>query len=284
MPIDKFTIGEYIEEEDSLLEYVQKVANEFSPSLVHSELGELFISNDDSQAPFQFIRRYNARRLNTYFKYQDYMRTNNLNDIQNIIQALGIDSEKFWYLLLFVSDFVVGSTLNTLKVQNAPKDDLKNFSEFIKQNKAGFCQAKGITFKNPISLILQIKGKRLVIENPNTLYYIANLCEKAIEEIQQGGLLNIGDMTTDYSTSTSEQIALFAKMLLFFFKSYPQFDNRRSKNNGKSKSKLLLISRLAYFTRLTRNESYLEDDDNIKKIIKQYKDRKIQTINNFYFI
>ena len=61
-----------------------------------------------------------------------------------------------------------------------------------------------------------------------------------------------------------------------------QFDNQRGKSGDTPKSKLLFISKLVYFTKLTRNEAYNDNDDNIKKIIKQYKDTKINTISPIY--
>lgn len=41
-------------------------------------------------------------------------------------------------------------------------------------------------------------------------------------------------------------------------------------------SKLLLISNLIYFTKLSKTDGYLGDDDTLKKLIKQYKIRKLE--------
>ena len=49
-----------------------------------------------------------------------------------------------------------------------------------------------------------------------------------------------------------------------------------------SRDKLLLISRLMYFTRLTRNESYLSGTDSIKGLLKSYKNKKITGISSDY--
>lgn len=74
MPLDKFQIDGYNQEDESLLEYVVNVANVFAPDIV--------IDNGvpykcDSQAPLIFRRRYNNDRLNVYFSYKDYIKVRN---------------------------------------------------------------------------------------------------------------------------------------------------------------------------------------------------------------
>ena len=39
------------------------------------------------------IKKYNAGKLNVFFNYDNYMRNDNIDSIQAIIKALGIDSE-----------------------------------------------------------------------------------------------------------------------------------------------------------------------------------------------
>ena len=134
-----------------------------------------------------------------------------------------------------------------------------------------------------MTLSLQVKGKRLIIDNPNTISFMAAFCEEVLAEVSEHGLFNQARFEPNgYNTSDSVQIWLFTQMLLYFFEAYPQFDNQRGKSGDTPKSKLLFISKLVYFTKLTRNEAYNDNDDNIKKIIKQYKYTKINTINAIY--
>ena len=45
----------------------------------------------------------------------------------------------------------------------------------------------------------------------------------------------------------------------------------------------LLISKLIYFTKLSKNKNFSEDEFTLKGYIKQYKDKKVETINSIYF-
>ncbi|WP_291581146.1 hypothetical protein [Bacteroides sp.] len=277
MPIDKF---KDIKQEDELLEYVITIADNFIPDVDIQDGNAVLLP---SQAPFLFKRQYNAKKLNVFFEYKNYMKNDGITSIQAIIHALGIDSEKFWYLLLFISDYVNGRTLNTCKSSTTPEQDITKFIEMVKQNETGFNKATGFSHQVPMTLNLQIKGKRLIIENPNTISFIAAVCNEAMAKLPQYSLLNQTKFETDnYYTSDSARIWLFTKMLQYFFEAYPQFDNQRGTSGSTSKSKFLFISKLIYFTKLTTNKAYDEDDDNLKKIIKQYKDKEIPTSNLAY--
>lgn len=277
MPIDKF---KDIKQEDELLEYVITIADNFIPDVDIQDGNAVLLP---SQAPFLFKRQYNAKKLNVFFEYKNYMKNDGITSIQAIIHALGIDSEKFWYLLLFISDYVNGRTLNTCKSSTTPEQDITKFIEMVKQNETGFNKATGFSHQVPMTLNLQIKGKRLIIENPNTISFIAAVCNEAMAKLPQYSLLNQTKFETDnYYTSDSARIWLFTKMLQYFFEAYPQFDNQRGASGSTSKSKFLFISKLIYFTKLTTNKAYDEDDDNLKKIIKQYKDKEIPTSNLAY--
>ena len=48
-------------------------------------------------------------------------------------------------------------------------------------------------------------------------------------------------------------------------------------------SKTLLISRLIYFTKLSKHSKFSDDEDVPKRYIKQYKDKRIDTANSIYF-
>ncbi len=54
MPIERFQIDNYSKEENNLLEYVIKVANEFAPDIVLEENGTPY--KVESQAPLIFKR------------------------------------------------------------------------------------------------------------------------------------------------------------------------------------------------------------------------------------
>ena len=122
MPIDNFTTDKYVGQEEELLEYVTVVADKFHPDMEIQEDGSSALL--PSQSPYQFMQRYNAGKLNVFFNYDNYMRNDNIDSIQAIIKALGIDPDKFWYLLLFISDYVSGKALNTWKFNDTSKEEI----------------------------------------------------------------------------------------------------------------------------------------------------------------
>ena len=66
----------------------------------------------------EFKKRYNAKVLNAHYTFEKYIQ---YKDIQNTLEALNIDREKFWYLLLFVSDYIYGSCLEGIKVKETSR-------------------------------------------------------------------------------------------------------------------------------------------------------------------
>ena len=84
----------------------------------------------------------------------------------------------------------------------------------------------------------------------------------------------------------SVQIWLFYKMFNDFFNLEPYnklFNVRQKKGSTISLSKTLLISRLIYFTKLSKHSKFSDDEDVLKGYIKQYKDKRIDTANSIYF-
>ena len=191
----------------------------------------------------------------------------------------------FWYLLLFVMDYTEGSCWNATEVKESPKEQLEELANLIADNCSDINKVSGATFSTPITITINAKGKQtLTIDNPNTIAYIGLLCAKGINEIEDNSILSLKYSNDDTLTvSDSMRICLFAKMLLYFFEVNKQFNKRQKKGSTISLSKNLLISRLAYFAKLTTNKNYIEDDDNLKKIIKDYGSKEITTANNYYF-
>lgn len=156
----------------------------------------------------------------------------------------------------------------------------------IADNCSDINRVTGATFTTPITITINAKGKQaLTLDNPNIIAYLGLLCAKGINSIEDESILSLkyNDFKDTITEANSMRICLFAKMFLHFFEENKQFNKRQKKGSTVSLSKNLLISRLAYFAKLTTNKSYLDDDDNLKKIIKQYGDKELSTMNNIYF-
>lgn len=282
-PIDKFTLDRYVKEEDDLLVYIKQVAMKYCPDVYEGT------SILETQALDIFKNRYNRKVIKNKFNYEDYKKEDN---IQKTLLGLGIDINKFWYLVLFIFDYSNGSCLEGLKLNDSPKEELKKFIDIVSNNYkdsnniSGFAFNKslGISFHKPMTLTLKGDKHPLIITNPNTISYISSLLKMAIENIKDNSIL---DRSTASLYEKEEElytvrIWLFAKMLLYFFEVNPQYNRRAKKGSGMNFSKLLLISNLIYFTKLSMIKGYFENDDALKKLLKQYKNKEIKTVNSFY--
>lgn len=281
IPIAKFTEDTYIEFEYQLLEYMEQVALKFNPDMGFDADGNMCPCG--TLALERFKRRYNTGRININFKYENYLHN---KEIQTTLQELGVDVEKFWYLLLFVMDYTEGSCWNATEIKVSPKEQLQEFVNLIAENCSDYNNISGATFSTPITITINAKSKQtLTIDHPDTIAYLGLLCAKGISNIENDSILSFrhSDFKDTITESDSMRICLFANMLLHFFEENKQFNRRQKKGSTVSLSKNLLISRLAYFAKLTTNKSYMEDDDNLKKIIKQYDDKELSTMNNIYF-
>ena len=93
---------------DTRLEYMEAIAVEYVPDVdIDLETGEQYICGTTA-LPI-FIRRCNQNKLYGNFTYEDYIAN---EDIQNTLKGLGVDIDKFWFLLLFIFDYTCGTCLD----------------------------------------------------------------------------------------------------------------------------------------------------------------------------
>lgn len=280
MPVDKFTEDTYIEFEYQLLDYVEQVALEFNPDMGFDSDGNMYPCG--TLAIERFKVRYNREFIDIKFKHEDYLHN---KEVQDTLKELGVDIDKFWYLLLYVMDYTAGYCWDAIEVKESPKEQLEKLVKLIADNCSDYNNISGATFNTPITITINAKGKQtLTIDNPNTIAYMGLLCAKGCSAIEDNSILSLKYSDNDTLTAADTmRICLFAKMFLHFFEINKQFNKRQKKGSTISLSKNLLISRLAYFAKLTTTKSYMEDDDSLKKAIKEYGDKKLSTINSYYF-
>lgn len=114
-------------EDRERLEYVICFSNQFFPDVDAEE--EVILP---SMFPLEFIKAYNYKRLKHPFKLEDYIKNQN---IQSVLQEVGLDSEKFWYFLLFLytychNTYITGIKLSKLSI----KEQLEKALGYLKEN------------------------------------------------------------------------------------------------------------------------------------------------------
>ncbi|BBE18834.1 hypothetical protein AQPE_3003 [Aquipluma nitroreducens] len=207
------------------------------------------------------------------------------NEIQRILSGFGFDSEKFWYLLLFIFDYSYGSCIDGVYWAESPREQLDKLTDAIDDN-TSVIDINGIpTFIKEAKLTLKIKGNHsITINNPIAIYYLAFSTDSALKKIKPDSIMNIStELEQDKSISNSVHIWFFAKMFQAFFDLHPLIKIKSSKGENKPFSKKQLISDLIYFTRISKNSELLASDETLKGILNKYKNYKLNTKNSYYF-
>lgn len=323
-PIDKFTLDKYVKEEDDLLKYVEMLGCKCHPDYdfirVKKEIEDKAETNETEVATEQqaaeeeeaaaeeeetkyvfmgttvtqeFKKRYNAKVLNAHYTFEKYIQ---YEDIQNTLEALDIDREKFWYLLLFVSDYIYGSCLEGIKVKETPRVLVEKFMQQIEKNINN--KNSKASFIKPMTLTLKLEGEHhsMKIDDPISLDYI-HLMYKVVNEYFSVDFPTILDtQEIDRKGKDTEPdtvlVAMFYSLLDSFFKLLPKTNTNKPAKaySTVSLNKTLLISRLVYLTRLSTDKRYTGVDEKkgklcpnfIKDQIKSYKDYEILRANKFY--
>lgn len=278
-PIEKFSFQYYVEEY-KLLEYVYPVAQEYAPDFDYNEnTGESFMAV--SQVPDIFKGRYNARKLRHKFTVEEYMQD---KELQGYLKALELDSEKFWYLLLFCYDYSWGICMKGIEINKFPVEYIRDLVDAIYSNYAGSGML-GTIFNEPISITLKVGRKNIVIDNNNAIACIAKFCDDGLENNDLTNLPNghFVDITRKSSDSVSVLAYYFSKMIISAFNHQEQVKEKRKKGANLSDKEKMVIAHLLCLTDIISNESVRESDEYLKAILKRYKDIKIRRLNSFYF-
>ena len=269
---------------DTRLEYMEAIATKYAPDVdIDPSTGERYICGTTA-LPI-FVRRYNQNELYGNFTYEDYIAN---RDIQNTLKGLGVDIDKFWFLFLFIFDYTCGTCLDGMKATGIGIEQLTKFTKAIADNHKEINQF-GVSFKKPITVSVKIEGKhQIVIDNANAIGYLATTIANNLKEMEEHPWMQSQQVSinTHAEEKESVQIWLFYKIFNDFFNLSPYnklFNVRQKKGSTISLSKTLLISRLIYFTKLSTNKNFSEDEFTLKGYIKQYKDKRIDTVNSIYF-
>lgn len=228
----------------------------------------------------EFQYRYNEQKIALRYKYEDYI---NDKDMQATITGLGMNPDAFWLLIVFCYDYACDCCYSGVQIAKSAKEHLSDLVNMITENMEVYNNAK-ILLKEDMTLTLKMKGKSMSITSGKAIINIANILEKHMDEIEDSSLFRgINDKHyEDFEESDSVLIWFFAKLFLYFFELHPEFKGRASKGSGFSLNKHVLISNLIYYTGLSRNEKFLNDDETLKGYLRQYKNKDFKNRGSIY--
>ena len=213
--------------------------------------------------PFRY--RYWTGKIRLPFTKEDYY---NNDDIIATVKGLGLDAEKFWFVLVFIYDYVELSfsetalTLQTTSLKKAIKD----LGETLREN-----------FMDPEIEISLKKGKKNIEILPVVKRAILAWLQETYEQDCKGKRFPIGgaDCVSVDHAEINSSYRIYRAVTMYRDLLSNLLGNKRPKQPDKevSLNRLLLISRICYFYKFTKNRNFLYGDDSIKGIIKSCKGR-----------
>lgn len=318
LPDIKLTIEDYYEYQDiELLDYVWEVANHFLPNI-----GDTIT---ESKAPAIFCERYHERNLTIeeryerhktfYFSngsFEDYLRFHsddkslkdsfkerylNNRELQNTIEAFGLDVGKFWYLLLFVHDYIEDIGNNTPAIGKSVLQDFNDFADKLseatsitlkKDNRKSYAVEKEDTIRIIQAAILHyIKSYNEIVNSDSTR-------EEIIERLNNIGGSLIGN-THSFNFEEKSYLDIsykkwkFAEIFLHFLKDRKATVPKNSIYNV-SKDKMLFISRLIYTVEYD-TKRYNEEYDNegnknrmLSNLLRRYQKEDFPLVSGRHYM
>ncbi len=300
LPDIRENIDEYYEYHGiELLDYVCEVANWLLPNIHQPNMQE-------SVAPAIFANRYFESMLNIEERYErhkmfyayrgtleEYQKSHTpyrkLNTsfkekfleneaLQNTIEAFGFDVSKFWYLLLFVHDYIEDIGTNAPKLGKTVKEDVADFT-------AKLSEATHITLKKD-------NRKSYSTDCEQTINFFRNILQFYADNAQLLPQLFPNTNTTFDLTGNYLDISYkkwkFAEIFLHFLKDKTA-KNLPNKKIKVSKDKMIFISRLIYtvgYDTKRYNEEYDSKDNKnrmLSSLLRRYQSQDFPDVMGRYY-
>lgn len=302
-------LGERVYEDHPLFKYLIPLADEIHPSFMIDEVidggtGDI-LCYLPSTCPDVFAKRYIEGEIDTSFKgkYEQ------ADDLLATLEGYGIDKDAFWYLILFIKDFVDGQ-INGIAHRNTAKEDLEEIRDAFKSLKAHeWLETQHLltrTLRMPLpdaKLEIKVDGRKYEYTNPVTLKTLSFCIDCLLPHMHGGSdfcnLVNhfgneddpkkyfTNDQNTVLPTSGAKfqknaiyKQYLFHKYLSKFLEQYKKGEKQVAKINGRrvgiSYDKMLLISRCIYIIGYTSKP----DDTRFYEEYNEEGDKKLNTLKN----
>ena len=317
LPDIKLNSEDFLEYQDiELLDYVCEVANYFLPNI-----GDTIT---ESKAPAIFCERYHQKNLSIEERYErykkfyisnqsfeDYLKSHsddkplkdsfkerylNNRELQNTIEAFGLDVSKFWYLLLFVHDYIEDIGNNTPAIGKSVLQDFNDFADKLseatsitlkKDNRKSYAIDREDTIKIVQSAI------QYYIKSYNEIVNSDASREEIIEKLNSIGGSLVGNVRpSNFEEKSTLDISYkkwkFAEIFLHFLKDRKATVPQNSIYNV-SKDKMLFISRLIYTVEYD-SKRYNEEYDNegnknrmLSNLLRRYMKEEFPLVFGRYY-
>ena len=211
-----------------------------------------------------FKERYNQKQLCKQNLYSQYLKE---HEIQELINCLELNVDRFWLLILFVCDYCESMFYQGTTMKYTPLEQLEHLQSVISN------------VEDTAILTFKAGKQKVVLEDIRTIKAILKAINKYISEADINTLKYLSRRQEEEASTMLKEspfIAYFAKMLLTFFNTQQQIRAKRRTGANHSIKEMDLVSRLVYFIRLSKKKETWTDIENetLKAFLKQYKDYK----------
>lgn len=242
---------------DEAMEYVNKLTNKINVGWD----GEDYCSSDWS---LRFLSRMNRGVIKLPFKYEAFLDN---EDIIATLEGYELDVEKFWFVLLYIYDITMNFGINAADASKSDYDVLMEINEYLKNH------PQAVLYLSDDKELR--KSERYETNSPLILENLRHFVKWELdkyEEPPQLKVCSVGVLQDNYTQTlgSAQQQVLMYKLFKVLFDTLGLPDLRAKRGDTVSYSKMLLISRIIYFCRLTSNESFMVESSSLKGVLKQY--------------
>jgi hypothetical protein len=289
---DSLFLSKEYREEETLLRYVFEVANHFLPSYnppeydYDEETGEELYREGyytRSLYPDQFVKRFfNGKVKIDDDRQNDYL---NKDDLIKCVKYYGLDVSAFWYLCLFIGDYVNGfSTEHTKSLSTSSLIEIFKLKEGFSKIGITHDETLGnVKMKNSAELSLKIEGKRgqISVKDPKCLALLKLIIDETLKfDNIPSSFMHVNlNYFKPYSMPQTHKLYIFHKYLSWFLKEKEKDPNCKERPWNTSKD--FLISQMAYIAGVVDDRNrYFEGSLNSKNDKNRISDilRKINDI------
>lgn len=223
-------------------------------------------------ALFIFQERYNSGEIICPYKYKDYIAD---KDLQATIKGLNLDPEAFWLLVMFCLDYACDVCFSGYEFADSVGEQIAKLLSVLSDEKDSSTKISAKSGRN-----------KVIISNKQVISKIEEWIRQGYESektsLNRPAINDFSELVKDSEESNSVLIWYFASLLRYFFEINPQYKGRAKKCTTVSLNKNILISNLIYYTRLSQNPNFLNDDEALKGFFKQYKGKEIKARSGIY--
>lgn len=258
---DEFGYYEPDEQEERDLEYVYAIVNSWNE-----------LDNDAIYSfPLRFWDRVCEGKIKAPFTKEMFLQE---TDIIATIKGFGLDVNKFWWAVLFVYDWTIEKFTKCFSLE-PPPESIRRMLDYIGESR-------------DIEITFRVKGKNSRKADQYVKTAVMYGLRKTLKESKDKSFLRVIDYSTYTTTySNASYYMCFAAEKFRYLFGALKLPNRRTANEHRfdkdvSYNKMLLISRLFYFMRWTRNKNFKDNDESLKGVLKAYANKLPNTESAIY--